>query len=343
MAHDVFISYSSHDQPTALAVVNALESNGVRCWIAPRDIRAGDVWAQAIVEAITGARALVLVFSASANRSGHVVNEVDAAIRKGAIVVPFRIENVMPDGAMEFHLRSRHWLDALTPDLGRHVAELVTTIKSLLVKPAGAAPQTEFGVMPAPTRPRMESTESGFHFKLPKPHLPGSAKARKYVGGGVAALVAIFVVSRFGGGSGSTFTSFEVKEATAGSEFRMKIRPRSIRFFESGSNIPGRDSRVYNDSFIASQARYINTEIWLDFDAPKRELYVPLSCTTYDQRDGVISNFVLGNRIKADATDWYNQLGWGRQTPGSWKAGTYRVDCAYAGKVVASGSFKVTN
>ena len=52
---------------------------------------------------------------------------------------------------------------------------------------------------------------------------------------------------------------------------------------------------------------------------------------------------MLGNRIKADATDWYNQLGWGRQTPGSWKAGTYRVDCAYGGKVVASGSFKVTN
>lgn len=54
MAHDVFVSYSSQDQPTALAVVNALESNGIRCWMAPRDIRAGDVWAQAIVEAITG-------------------------------------------------------------------------------------------------------------------------------------------------------------------------------------------------------------------------------------------------------------------------------------------------
>ena len=193
MAHDVFISYSSQDQPTALAVVNALESNGVRCWMAPRDIRAGDVWAQAIVEAITGARALVLVFSASANRSGHVVNEVDAAIRKGAIVVPFRIENVMPDGAMEFHLRTRHWLDALTPDMGHHVAELVATIKALLGRPAVAVPQTEFGMKSAPapavkSRPTMETTDSGFHFKLPKPHLPRSPAGWKYLIGAAAAV-----------------------------------------------------------------------------------------------------------------------------------------------------------
>ena len=345
MAYDVFISYSSQDQPTALAVVNALESNGVRCWMAPRDIRAGDVWAQAIVEAITAARAMVLVFSASANRSGHVVNEVDAAIRKGAIVVPFRIENVMPDGAMEFHLRTRHWLDALTPDMGRHVAELVTTIKALLGRPVRAVPQTEFGVSAAPPkpRPRIESTESGFHFKLPKPHLPASPRVRKYLVGGVAAVAALVVLSRLVGGSGSTLRSFEVKEATAGSEFRTTIRPRSIRFFESGSTIPPQDNRVYDDSFIAAQVRYINTEVWLDFDAPKRELYVPLSCTTYDQNEGVVSNYVLANRIKAEATDWYNQLGWGRQAPGSWKPGGYRVDCVYGGKVVASGSFKVRN
>src|SRR5262245_34596923 len=69
MAHDVFVSYSSRDTTTALAVVNALESNGVRCWIAPRDVRAGDVWAQALVDAIGSARILIVVFSSHSNRS----------------------------------------------------------------------------------------------------------------------------------------------------------------------------------------------------------------------------------------------------------------------------------
>ncbi len=344
MAHDVFISHSSQDQATALAVVNALESNGVRCWIAPRDIRAGDVWAQAIVEAIAASRALVLVFSASANRSGHVVNEVDAAIRKGVIVVPFRIENVMPDGAMEFHLRTRHWLDALTPDLAHHVAELVTTTKSLLGAAAGPAPQTEFGVPAAKkSGPLVESTDSGFHVKLPKPHLPKSPKVRRLLIGAGAAGAAIILISRLVAGSGSTLDPFEVRETTAGSEFRTTIRPRSIRFFESGSTIPPQTQRVYDGSFIASQVRFINTEVWVDLDPPRRELYVPLNCTTFDGSGGVIANFGLENRIKADATNWYNQLGWGRQAPGSWKPGVYRVDCAYGGKVVASGRFKVTS
>ncbi len=36
MSFDVFISYSSIDKTTADAACNALESAGIRCWIAPR-------------------------------------------------------------------------------------------------------------------------------------------------------------------------------------------------------------------------------------------------------------------------------------------------------------------
>jgi hypothetical protein len=41
MAHDVFISHSSKDKLTADAICHSLEQNGIRCWIAPRDVRAG--------------------------------------------------------------------------------------------------------------------------------------------------------------------------------------------------------------------------------------------------------------------------------------------------------------
>jgi hypothetical protein len=37
----VFVSYASHDTAFANAIVEALERNGVRCWIAPRDVNAG--------------------------------------------------------------------------------------------------------------------------------------------------------------------------------------------------------------------------------------------------------------------------------------------------------------
>ncbi|WP_423948599.1 toll/interleukin-1 receptor domain-containing protein, partial [Candidatus Binatus sp.] len=39
MAHDVFISHSARDKPYADAICAKLESRGIRCWIAPRDVR----------------------------------------------------------------------------------------------------------------------------------------------------------------------------------------------------------------------------------------------------------------------------------------------------------------
>lgn len=38
---DVFISYSSVNKDAANAICHVLEENGVRCWIAPRDILQG--------------------------------------------------------------------------------------------------------------------------------------------------------------------------------------------------------------------------------------------------------------------------------------------------------------
>ena len=38
MAHDVFLSYAAADQALAFAVVAGLEGQGIRCWVAPRDI-----------------------------------------------------------------------------------------------------------------------------------------------------------------------------------------------------------------------------------------------------------------------------------------------------------------
>lgn len=52
MNHDVFISYSSRNKPTALAICHVLEEHGVRCWMAPRDIPPGADYGDVIDEAI---------------------------------------------------------------------------------------------------------------------------------------------------------------------------------------------------------------------------------------------------------------------------------------------------
>ncbi len=150
MAHDVFISYAHKDKPVADAVCATLESRGVRCWIAPRDVLPGEEYASALVAAVRDSRLLVLVFSADANASPQVLREVERAVSKGLPILPFRIEDVAPSAAMEYYISSRHWLDALTTPLERHLVHLADTVTLLLARDGRAA---EAPAAPSPEMP----------------------------------------------------------------------------------------------------------------------------------------------------------------------------------------------
>ena len=82
MAHDVFICHAHQDRTVANAVCATLESHGVRCWIAPRDILPGSEWGAAIIDALKEARVMVLVFSSGSNESDQVKREVERAVHR---------------------------------------------------------------------------------------------------------------------------------------------------------------------------------------------------------------------------------------------------------------------
>ncbi len=107
MGHQVFVSHSSKDKVAADAVVAHLERNGIRCWVAPRDILPGESWASSIMQGIAGAKLIVLVFSDHANTSDHVRNEVERAVFRGIPVAPVRINDVIPSGDLEYSLAGR--------------------------------------------------------------------------------------------------------------------------------------------------------------------------------------------------------------------------------------------
>src|SRR5450755_1413890 len=69
---DVFLSYASADAALAETIVGVLERQGLRCWIAPRDVPPGAPYADGIIRAINGAKVLVLVLTENAVSSPHV-------------------------------------------------------------------------------------------------------------------------------------------------------------------------------------------------------------------------------------------------------------------------------
>ena len=91
MAHDVFISHSPEDKLKADALCSTLESRRIRCWIAPRGVRPGADYAEALLDAISGSKAFILVLSKNSNQSRYVWREVERTVIKGIPIIPFRI------------------------------------------------------------------------------------------------------------------------------------------------------------------------------------------------------------------------------------------------------------
>jgi hypothetical protein len=139
MGHDVFISYPHQDKVVADAACAKLEAEGIRCWIAPRDVAPGAEWAGAIVDAIDNCRVMILIFSYHANQSRQVYREVQRAFDGEKPVVPFRIENIVPQKSLAYYMGSVHWLDALTPPVERHLGKLVGSVLALVAEEAKGA------------------------------------------------------------------------------------------------------------------------------------------------------------------------------------------------------------
>jgi TIR domain len=132
ITRDVFVSYSQPDRDCAFQLVAQVESQGIGVWVAPRDISPAADWAEEIIEAISAARLMVLVFSAHCNNSPQVRREVERAVHREIPILPFRIEDVLPARSLEYFLSTPHWLDAFPPPREPHYARLSAHIASLL-------------------------------------------------------------------------------------------------------------------------------------------------------------------------------------------------------------------
>jgi TPR repeat protein len=207
MAHDVFISYSSKDKTTGDAVCAKLESEGIRCWIAPRDVTPSMEWSECIIDAIQECRIMVLVFTTSSNESPQIHREIERAVNHGVAVLPFRTEDILPDKALEYFIGDVHWLDALTVPLEAHLKNLAETVKMLLAKMplvtavasvAGNPPQTSaptFATAP-PVAPRAETAPPYVPASTPVVQ-SGIPAARVKLFGAVIGGVLIFILAAY--------------------------------------------------------------------------------------------------------------------------------------------------
>lgn len=128
----VFLSYTSKDFIQAVAACRHLETSGIDCWMAPRNILPGEGYPEAIMRGIEGCRALVVLLSDTSNLSPHVHREIERALARNAVVIPLRLLNLIPTGAMAYLIATCQWIDAFGPDFDSALEALVGRLHGLL-------------------------------------------------------------------------------------------------------------------------------------------------------------------------------------------------------------------
>lgn len=132
----VFISHATEDQQICLKIVQTLETNSLRCWIAHRDIAAGSSWMGSIVNAIVASRLMVVVVSRHSMHSQHVLREVTIADEERVPFLPFCIDDSPLSNDLRFFFSTAQRLDAFVHSqprglelLGESVARRLAGVK----------------------------------------------------------------------------------------------------------------------------------------------------------------------------------------------------------------------
>ena len=100
--YSTFISYSSKDQSFAERIYADLQSNGVRCWYAPENLKIGEKFRVGIDESIRIHDKLLLILSEQSVTSDWVEQEVETALEKErergeAVLFPIRLDEAVLD------------------------------------------------------------------------------------------------------------------------------------------------------------------------------------------------------------------------------------------------------
>jgi formylglycine-generating enzyme required for sulfatase activity len=157
MTYDLFISHSSEDSETALALVTDFENRNITCWMAPRDIPIGSSYHEEIVHAIENSRAMLLLFSGNANKSAHVLREVELAEQGRKHILPLRIDLSEPVRGLKYMLANKQWVErtALGNRLVDHIQQRLastgpirTDVDEARARPAPAPPKKKSAVTP---------------------------------------------------------------------------------------------------------------------------------------------------------------------------------------------------
>jgi len=163
--HSVFISHSMNDVKKADKVCFFLESNGVNCWRAPRNINPGSSYPVQILEAIRNCHIFLLLASENTNLSEHVSSEIERAFEYKKLIIPFMLQDIKFSDEQLYFLARRQRIEAYN-DIEIGLGSLLSTVLSVIQKSKHSSEDNNIGNTAQYTAVKDESPKKNNKFKL---------------------------------------------------------------------------------------------------------------------------------------------------------------------------------
>ena len=113
----MFISHASADAQLALRICEGLESRGVACWIAPRDVQAEGTYGTEILKGLRECDVFLIIVTDRAAESQQVEREAERASHYKKRIIPLTVGGSDAGPQLEFYIAGRQrFLCSATPD-----------------------------------------------------------------------------------------------------------------------------------------------------------------------------------------------------------------------------------
>ena len=134
--HEVFVSYSATDSAFVDELVRVLESQGRRCWLAPRDIPHGVLsWSGAIATAIAGSQLVLVVLTVHSIPSIQLVREVTLADNKKIPMLPVSLDDTPLSPSLAYFFVASQRLDLALSTQAEQAQSILRAVKQQLLIP----------------------------------------------------------------------------------------------------------------------------------------------------------------------------------------------------------------
>jgi hypothetical protein len=128
-SRSAFISHASVDAGLAQQLCARLELQGVRCWIAPRDVTPGQPYSSEIVRGIETTGALILLATPAAVSSENVLNELEQAHRLQKTLLTVMVGKPQISRQLSYYIARLHWVEMSGASMGAVADRLAQAIE----------------------------------------------------------------------------------------------------------------------------------------------------------------------------------------------------------------------